>query len=159
MFAPGELLKFCTPKPVVFVPPVPEGIACHWMPNSAALVEAISTISASTNTCARRASSFSITPRRPLYTASGAMMTSELVSGYACTEASASAPMAGAAPAPPGAVASAVGGAPGGAGGGVGWPNAAVGDRPGAAARVAVGWPEMMARSASASRSAWAFLR
>ena len=82
MFAPGELLKFWIPNPVVaLVLPVPEGIACHWMPNSAALVEAISTISASTNTCARRASSLSITLRSPLYTLSGAMTTSELVSG------------------------------------------------------------------------------
>ena len=40
--------------------------ACHWMPNSAALSADTSQISASTNTCARRMSSFSMIARRLL---------------------------------------------------------------------------------------------
>ena len=125
------------------------------MPNSAALVAAISTISASTNTCARRASSFSITPRSALYTASGAMITSELVSGYAWIEASPSAPVGGA-PA---------GGAAGGcrkrrragrrraaAAAGRLCPARRLAETRGGAARARVGCPVMIARSASANR-------
>jgi hypothetical protein len=65
--------------PSPFLPSTP----CHWMPNSAALSALTSAIRLSTYTCARRASSLSITARSWRYCGSGAVMMSELVAGSA----------------------------------------------------------------------------
>ena len=70
--------KLVPPKPCTFVLLSPCR-TCHWMPNSARRSAATSTISASTNTCARRTSSRSMIARKLLYSGSGPMMISALL--------------------------------------------------------------------------------
>jgi hypothetical protein len=67
----------------MFLSPLLPSGPCHWMPNSAALSALTSAIRLSTNTCARRWSSRSITARSWRYCGSGAVMISELVAGSA----------------------------------------------------------------------------
>jgi hypothetical protein len=57
--------KFWLATPCTPSRPMPDS-TCHCTPSSAARSAVSSTISASTNTCARRMSSFSITARRLL---------------------------------------------------------------------------------------------
>jgi hypothetical protein len=84
MFLPLALEKKLVPrKPMTELLAEPIG-PCHCTLNSADLSALTSAIRLSMNTCARRASSLSITARSCRYWGSGAVMMSELVAASAC---------------------------------------------------------------------------
>ena len=75
-------LKLVPSKPMLVSPLLPIG-PCHCTPNSAAFSALTSAIKLSTKTCARRASSLSMTARSCRYCGSGAVMINALVEGSA----------------------------------------------------------------------------